>query len=128
MASFKSRGVTELTQAKLSVAMVQSVSRMNAIADDRATIRQFCERSLQMRQQDDMVGVASIVDVWEACQTRMSIRHKAEAEAKRGGHAAGGEQGGGAGLDRQVRDGAGLQDGGQGHAGDHDSGAGVRPV
>ena len=75
------KGVTELTQAKLSVAMVRSVSRMNAIADDRATIRQFCERSLQIRQQDDMVGVASIVDVWEACQTRMSIRHKAEAEA-----------------------------------------------
>ena len=75
------KGVSELLQAKLAIAEVRSVSRINAVADDRATVRQFCERSLQLRQQDNMVAVATIVDVWEAAQVRMSVRHKAEAEA-----------------------------------------------
>lgn len=73
--------LTETVQARLALAHIKSVSRMSAVADDRAGIRQFCERALQLRAVEDMVDVASVVDAWESCQTRMSIKHKAEAEA-----------------------------------------------
>ena len=73
--------ITEVNQAKLAVAMVRSVSRLSTVADDRAGIRQFCQRVLNLDPNNNMVEIAAIIDAWESCTTRMSVRHKAEAEA-----------------------------------------------
>eukprot|EP00435_Cladocopium_sp_Y103_P062875 s228_g24.t1 len=73
--------VTEEIQAKLSVAKVRSISRFSTIADDRAGVRTFCQNVLRLQTDADLVDIASMVDCWEACHTRMSVRHKAEAEA-----------------------------------------------
>eukprot|EP00435_Cladocopium_sp_Y103_P022488 s1708_g5.t1 len=73
--------VPEVLQAKLSVARVRSISKLSTIADDRAGMRTFCRDHLQLDQAGDMVDIASLVDTWEASNTRMRVRHKAEAEA-----------------------------------------------
>ena len=73
--------VTEVLQAKISVARVRSISKLSTIADDRAGIRNFCTNTLALDAVADMVDVAAIVDAWEASTTRMRVRHNAEAEA-----------------------------------------------
>lgn len=73
--------VSELIQARLSVQRVRSISRWSTIADDRAGLRQFCTATLRLRQDQDVVEIAALVDSWEAGRTRMEVRRKAEAEA-----------------------------------------------
>ena len=74
-------GHDEVLQAKLAVAKVRSISRMSAIADDRAGMRKFCADALALDDTRDVVEIASLVDAWESANTRVSIRNKAEAEA-----------------------------------------------
>ena len=73
--------VPVLQQARLSVARVRSISRLSSIADDRATVRNFCRDSLALDLANDIVDVAAMVDAWESCSTRVSVKNKAEAEA-----------------------------------------------
>ena len=73
--------MSEVVQAKLSVQRVRTLSRLSAIADDRGALRTFCQNTLQMHLQNDVVDVASVVDAWESSKTRMEVRNKAEAEA-----------------------------------------------
>ena len=73
--------VSETSQAKLAVARVRSVSRMSTVADDRASVRTFCANVLQLDATNDIVEIAALVDAWESCSTRMTVRHKAEAES-----------------------------------------------
>ncbi len=76
------KDVSEMVQAKLAVAGIKSISRFSAVADTRAQLRSFCDRSLSMDAARDAVLVASVLDAWEASKTRMEVRHKAEAEAE----------------------------------------------
>ncbi len=75
------KGVTEELQARLSTLVVRSISRFNAIADDRGQLRTFAVRSLERDAGVHAVEIAAILDAWEAARTRMEVRHKAEAEA-----------------------------------------------
>ena len=75
------KGVTEELQARLSVLVVRSISRFNAIADDRSQLRAFAVRSLDRDAAAHAVEIAALLDAWEAARTRMEVRHKAEAEA-----------------------------------------------
>ena len=73
--------VSEVLQAKLSVARVRTISRLSTVTDDRAGMRNFCVDSLGLDEMNDVIDIASMVDAWESSSTRMSVRHKAEAEA-----------------------------------------------
>ena len=75
------KGVTEELQARLSTLVVRSISRFNAIADDRGQLRNFAVRSLERDAGAHAVEIAALLDAWEAARTRMEVRHKAEAEA-----------------------------------------------
>ena len=70
-------------QAALAKLKVCSISRFSALADSRADLRAFGEKSLQPVAADalDIIGMASLVDAWECAKVRMEARHKAEAEA-----------------------------------------------
>ena len=70
-----------LTQARLSMAGCKSLSRFSALADDRASMRAFGERTLRIDRAADPMTMAAMVDAWEASKVRMEVRHKAEAEA-----------------------------------------------
>ena len=73
--------VDEVSQAKLAVARVRSVSRMSTIADTRAGMRTFCADVLSLDATRDVVEIAALVDTWESASTRVAVRNKAEAEA-----------------------------------------------
>ena len=73
--------VDEVSQAKLAVARVRSVSRMSTIADNRAGMRTFCADVLNLDAARDVVEIAALVDTWESASTRVAVRNKAEAEA-----------------------------------------------
>ena len=73
--------VNEVIQAKLAIARVRTISRLSTVADDRAGMRRFCVDSLGLDEARDVIDIASMVDAWESSSTRMSVRHKAEAEA-----------------------------------------------
>lgn len=73
--------VSETIQAKLSVAKVRTISRLSTVADDRAAMRKFCADVLGLDETNDVIDIASMVDSWESSSTRMTVRHKAEAEA-----------------------------------------------
>ena len=77
----QTKGVAILYQARLSVQRVRSISRLSSVADDRASLRTFCNTSLNMHLQNDVVDIATVVDAWESAKTRMEVRRKAEAEA-----------------------------------------------
>lgn len=62
----------EVLQAKLAVAKVRSISRVNTIADDRVGMRKFCTEVLSLDKTRDVVEIASLVDTWEAANTRVS--------------------------------------------------------
>ena len=73
--------VNETLQAKLSVARVRTISRLSTVTDDRAGMRRFCVDALGLDESRDVIDIASMVDAWESSSTRMTVRHKAEAEA-----------------------------------------------
>lgn len=73
--------VSEVIQAKLAVAKVRTISRLSTVADNRTGVRKFCTDVLGLDETTDIIDVASMVDACESSSTRMTVRHKAEAEA-----------------------------------------------
>ena len=73
--------VNETVQAKLAIARMRTISRLSTVADDRAGMRKFCVDTLGLDESADVIDIASMVDSWESSSTRMTVRHKAEAEA-----------------------------------------------
>ena len=60
---------------------MRSLSRFAVLGDRAADVRTFAVDHCHLQLGRDVVQVAGLVDLWEACKTRMQVRHKAEAEA-----------------------------------------------
>ncbi|CAL1149061.1 unnamed protein product [Cladocopium goreaui] len=75
------KGVPARTQGVLSNLGVPSISKFAALAEAAGDVRAFAVDHCQLVRGRDVVSIASLVDSWQACTTRMQVRHKAEAEA-----------------------------------------------
>lgn len=75
------KGIAELLQATLTDAGVKSTSIFSVIGENVADIRQFAVDHCNLDRGRDVVTIAGLIDQWDACNTRMITRHKAEAEA-----------------------------------------------
>ena len=75
------KALSQTIQAQVAAAGVVSLSRFSSLADTKAEIRTFCQDALGLHRVNDAVSIAAVVDAWTAAQTRMEVRHKAEAEA-----------------------------------------------
>ena len=73
--------VSERVQATMAVANVRSISLFSVLGEATADIRTFAMDQCGLDRNRDMVEVASLVDTWNACKTRMTVRHQAQAEA-----------------------------------------------
>lgn len=73
--------VSEISQARLGVAGVKSISRFSVIGEANGDVRTFAVDHLALDRNRDVVQVAALVDAWQASKTRMTVRHQAEAEA-----------------------------------------------
>lgn len=68
-------------QGQLSNLGVRSISRFSVIGETAGDIRTFAVDHAGQDRNRDVVAIAGIVDLWNACKTRMTARHQAEAEA-----------------------------------------------
>ena len=75
------KGVPAKSQGMLSNLGVPSISKFAALAESAGDVRTFAVDHCQLVRGRDGVSIASLVDSWQACTTRMQVRHKAEAEA-----------------------------------------------
>ena len=73
--------VSERVQATMAVANVRSISLFSVLGEATTDIRTFAADQCGLDRNRDMVEVASLVDAWNACKTRMTVRHQAQAEA-----------------------------------------------
>ena len=73
--------VSERVQATMAVANVRSISLFSVLGEATTDIRTFAADQCGLDRNRDMVEVASLVDTWNACKTRMTVRHQAQAEA-----------------------------------------------
>ena len=76
--------VSETLQGTLSNLNVRSVSLFSVIGEETNDVRNFLVNQCQLDRANDVVAIASLVDAWNACKTRMKVRHQAEAEAQAG--------------------------------------------
>ena len=76
------KSVPALVQAQLAVNNVKSISIFSVLGESTVDVRTFAVDRLGLDRARNIVDIASIVDAWEACKTRMSVRHQAEAEAQ----------------------------------------------
>ena len=76
------KSVPAMIQAQLAVNNVKSVSIFSVLGESSADVRTFAADRLGLDRARNIVDIASMVDSWEACKTRMSVRHQAEAEAQ----------------------------------------------
>lgn len=68
-------------QGQLSNLGVKSVSRYSVIGENAGDIRTFAVDHAGQDRNRDVVSIAGLVDLWNACKTRMTARHQAEADA-----------------------------------------------
>ena len=73
--------ISERLQGALSNVGVRSISRFSVIGDAAADVRAFAVDTAGLERARDVVQIAGLVDAWEACKTRMRVRHQAEADA-----------------------------------------------
>lgn len=118
--------IPEAVQAALADKGIKALSRFSSIADDKAEVRTFCREVLRLDRVNGAADIAGVVDAWGAAQTRMEVRHKAEAEADLTGIPQLFSQGRAARPQGQVREVA-LRAGGERGAVERDAGASMRP-
>ena len=75
------KGISELIQARLSNAGVKSIGIFSVIGETAQDVRQFAVDQCHLERGRQVVEIASVIDLWNACKSRMITRHKAEAEA-----------------------------------------------
>ena len=71
----------ERPQATLATVQVRSISLFSVIGETANDVRNFVEDQCGLDRNRDVVAVAGLVDAWNDCNTRMAVRHQAEAEA-----------------------------------------------
>lgn len=75
------KSVGEHLQATLATLQVRSISLYSVIGETSNDIRNFVVDQCGLDRNRDVVAIAGMVDAWNACKTRMTVRHQAEAEA-----------------------------------------------
>ena len=75
------KAISEAIQATLSNAGVKSIGIYSVIGETAQDVRQFATDHCNLDRGWQVVEIAGLIDLWNACKTRMITRHKAEAEA-----------------------------------------------